>query len=60
MSECKHDYIRKATFTWKCSKCDQIVISLIMLFSIEFGKLFIKKGYKAYQLYKGEVYREIK
>ncbi len=60
MIECKHNYVRKALYTWECSECHQIIIPLLMLFSIEFGKLFLEKGHKAYQLYKGEIYREIK
>ena len=60
MNKCKHNYIRIAIYTWKCNKCNQAVISLLMMFTPEFGKLFIEKGYEAYRLFKGEVFREIK
>ncbi len=60
MTECLHNYVRKTNYTWECSKCDQTIIPLLVLFSPEFGKLFLEKGYEAYRIYKGEVFREIK
>lgn len=60
MSECKHNHIRKATYTWECSKCYQTIIPLLMLFTVKFGELFLEKGYNAYKTYKGKIYRELK
>jgi len=60
MTDCKHKFIRKGVYHWMCNKCDETRLSLILLFTPEFAKIFLDYGWRAYHMYKGEIYSEIK